>query len=184
MALSAEIALSLQELVLGLNITIPLLWPNLRKVRPRYRLFGNTTPTIDVCVTCCGEPTDIILNTVTAVAAQDYPAQNLRVMVLDDGRNGTLRKAVEAMGKSSAARRGPEILYRSRAMNAGEKSYYKSGNLQFGITELIKLGQSEFFANLDCDMIAEPDWLRRMIPQLIIAPSTALVNPPQVSGVL
>ena len=66
-------------------------------------------------------------------------------------------------------------------MKPGERSYFKAGNLQFGIQEAMKVGISEYFASLDADMITEPDWLRRMLPYLLIDEQIALVNPPQVT---
>ena len=179
-ALVAEVLLAYQEVVLSLSLIIPLFHPNGMTVRPRYRLLGSITPTIDVCVTCCGEPTEVIVNTIAAAAAQEYPAKSLRILVLDDGNDHSLKNAVSALAKRSAARRGPRILYRARQPEAGVRSYFKSGNLRFGIAELTRLGRSELFANLDCDMITEPDWLRRLIPHLILDPAIALVNPPQV----
>jgi cellulose synthase/poly-beta-1,6-N-acetylglucosamine synthase-like glycosyltransferase len=144
-------------------------------------LLGKHVPTVDVCITCCGEPTEVILNTVAAAAAQDYPSNNFRVFVLDDGHSMALRMAIQALGARLRQKGGPEIHYRSRNVKQGERSYFKSGNLQFGIQEARKAGNSEYFASLDADMITEPDWLRRMLPYLLADSRIALVNPPQVT---
>ena len=176
----AETLLVAQEAFLALNIIIPLLISFRPYNRSRYRLRGLSVPSVDVCITCCGEPSDIILNTISSAIAQDYPADKFRVFVLDDGRSESLRDAVCALDATSQSRGGPQIFYRSRRLAPGAKSYYKSGNLQFGIAEAKKLGESEFFASLDADMIAERDWLRTMLPHMIMDPELGLVNPPQV----
>lgn len=55
--------------------------------------------------------------------------------------------------------------YLARTKLPIESHFYKDGNLRFGLSTTGKIGQeSEFFASLDVDMIPEPDWLRRLIP--------------------
>jgi cellulose synthase/poly-beta-1,6-N-acetylglucosamine synthase-like glycosyltransferase len=178
----AETLLAAREAFLALNIVIPLLINCRPQSRPRCRLVGRLVPSVDICVTCCGEPVDIVLNTIAAATAQDYPPERFRVIVLDDGHSTALRYAVQMQNSISLDHGGPEILYRSRHVEPGTKSYFKAGNLQFGITEAKKIGDSEYFASLDADMIAEPDWLRSMLPHLILNPQIGLVNPPQVSA--
>ena len=177
----AEICLTFQEVVLALNlILIQFAVPN-TPGRPCYRLLGNLAPTIDVFVTCCGEPLDVIADTVAAAASQDYPSQQLRIFILDDGRNGKLRNAVMLWNETSMKKNGPQVHYLSRKLEPGVRSYFKAGNLRFGIEETKRLGGSEFLASLDADMIPEPDWLRRMIPHLIIEDGLAIACPPQVT---
>jgi cellulose synthase/poly-beta-1,6-N-acetylglucosamine synthase-like glycosyltransferase len=142
--------------------------------------MGKSSPTVDVCVTCCGEPVDVVVDTVEAAAAQDYPPQRYRVFLLDDGHDERLREAIEVLGKRSAANRGPKIMYLSRQVKPGVKSYFKAGNLQFAIEETERLGGSDLLASLDADMIPEHDWLRKMVPHLIVEDRLALACPPQV----
>jgi cellulose synthase/poly-beta-1,6-N-acetylglucosamine synthase-like glycosyltransferase len=172
--------LSLQELTITLNLLFTLFFADEIRGRPSYRLIGDEAPTIDVCITCCGEAVDIIMNTVMATAGQEYPSHCFRVILLDDGRDDNLRAAVATFNERSIGKQEPQVLYRSRRVVAGEKSYFKAGNHQYGIEECERLGKFEFFASLDADMIPEPDWLRRMIPHLIIDSKLALANPPQV----
>lgn len=173
----AEVLLAAQEAFLAVNLILPLFLGCSRRSRPLPRLRRGHEPSVDVCVTCCNEPTGVIMNTVSAAAAQDYPFDKFRVFVLDDGGSHELQKEVEKKNVDPQRHPGPEILYFSRP----EKSWYKSGNLQFGIKEAGRKHQSEYFASLDADMIAEPDWLRTMLPHIIGDEAVALVNPPQVS---
>jgi len=179
--LIAETLLGVHELFFALNILLPLFTRYRISLRPRQRLVGKHMPTVDVCITCCGEPADVVLNTVAAAAAQDYPPNSFRVFVLDDGHSTAIRTAVQALGARLRQNGGPEILYRSRDVKQGERSYFKAGNLQFGVREAKRAGNFEYFASLDADMITEPDWLRRMLPYLLADSRIALVNPPQVT---
>ena len=179
--LYAEIFLSLEDILTALGIIYPLLTLENIPIPPRYRLTGSSAPTIDVCVTCCGEPADIIVNTLAAVAVQDYPSDRFRVILLDDGRDMRLKDAVEDLTRAKST--GPQILYRSRKLTLGMRSYYKAGNLRYGLHETAELGASEYFAVLDADMIPESDWLRKVVPHLILDDQVALACPPQVSTV-
>jgi cellulose synthase/poly-beta-1,6-N-acetylglucosamine synthase-like glycosyltransferase len=181
--LAAEVCLSFQELVLGINLIFALFYAREGSTRPRYSLMGNAAPHIDVFVTCCGEPNGIILDTVAAAIAQDYPTQQFRAFLLDDGHNAELHAAIQLLSKQSSATGGPKVYYLSREVRSGVKSFFKAGNLQFGIEESHRLGRSEFIASLDADMIPEKNWLRRIIPHLILSGDIALACTPQVHDV-
>lgn len=178
--LLAEFLLTFQDAVTALNIVLALFSAEGTTARPSYRLTGNSVPTIDVLVTCCGEPVEVIVNTVTAAASQDYPLQQLRVFLLDDGHDEELHQAVMVLNARLADRGRPQIMYLSRKSEAGTKSFFKAGNLRFGIDESHRLGSSEFLAGLDADMIPESHWLRGMIPHLLLDDRMALACPPQV----
>ena len=176
-----EVCLTIAEFDLALNVALVLYCAPKPRGRPRYKLIGGAgAPSIDVFITCCNEPVDVIMDTLAAAAAQDYPCHRYRVAVLDDGHNEKLREAVEALGKTKE-KCGPNILYLSRVLKAGESSHFKAGNLRFGINETKRLGGSQFLASLDADMIVQPDWLTRVIPHLILDDEAALAIPPQVS---
>lgn len=142
--------------------------------------MGSSAPTVDVFITCCGEPTDIVLDTVAAAAAVDYPPKQFRVFVLDDGHDEMLREAIKGLGRKSTERNGPDVGYLSRHVAPGTKSYYKAGNLQFGIEETQRLGGSEYLASLDADMIPMAGWLRMMVPHLIVEDALAVACPTPV----
>ena len=178
--LFAEIMLSVEDILTSIGIIYPLCTLKKFSVRPRYCLTGSSAPSIDVCVTCCGEPADIVANTLVAATVQDYPPDRFRVLLLDDGCNKTLKEVTEILSKKNM--HSPQILYRSRKLDPGVPSYYKAGNLQYGLEETEKIGASQYFAVLDADMIPEPDWLRRAIPHLLLDDKVALACPPQVSN--
>lgn len=149
--------------------------------RKRYRLGGDAVPTVDVCIACCGEPAATIIGTLAAAAAQDYPAGQYRVFVLDDNGNGDLRQQVLDMAKESSASNGPLITYLSRPKTLGVRHFFKAGNVRHGYETSALLGNgSEMFSSLDADMIVAADWLRRIVPHLILHDELALACPPQV----
>jgi cellulose synthase (UDP-forming) len=52
-------------------------------------------PTVDVLITCCNEPVDIVEQGLRAALALDYPTDKLRVFVLDDGNSPAIQSMVE-----------------------------------------------------------------------------------------
>ena len=182
LVLAAELCLSFQEVVYAISILLSLFSVAETEARPRYQLTGDSCPTVDVLVTCCGEPVDVIVNTVTAAAAQDYPCTRFRIFLLDDGHDERLRQAIEELNMILHKQKRTRVFYLSRQVAAGARSYFKAGNLQYGINESHRLGSSEYIAGLDADMIPDSTWLRKMVPHLILDHGLAIACPPQVSN--
>ena len=179
--LFAEFVLTFQDAVTALNIVLALFSVNDTVPRPSYRLTGIQAPSVDVLVPCCGEPIDVIVNTAAAAASQDYPPHRLRVFLLDDGHDQGLQQAVILLNARLADQKKPQVVYLSRKVEAGSKSYFKAGNLRYGIDKSHRQGSSELLAGLDTDMIPRSDWLRRMVPHLLLDDRLALACPPQVT---
>jgi cellulose synthase/poly-beta-1,6-N-acetylglucosamine synthase-like glycosyltransferase len=179
--LFAESCLTFQELVLALNLILCLFTPGKKEPRRSYELRGQSAPSVDVLITCCGESLDIILDTVKAAAAQNYPSNCFRVFVLDDGHDNGLQQAIKELGSTQLDGRA-KVHYLSRTLRPGAKSFFKAGNLQYGIDESCRLGSSEFIAGLDADMIPEAQWLRKMVPHLIMSDTNGIAVNPQVSS--
>ncbi len=148
------------------------------KPRPILRLAGDKVPTVDLIITSCGEPTDVVLDTVKAACQVDYPVKKLRVILADDGRDEKLRQEVQRLRK-----RHPNLMYYARFKPEGVYHGYKSGNLNTTLKALPG-GQSEFILVLDADMIPEPQILRAMIPHALIDTKVGMVTTPQVSCLL
>ena len=192
-ALISEILLDFPSAVLGFSIALCLFSVPDATPRPSYVLQGDSAPDVDVLVTCCGEPVSVVSNTAAAAAAQDYPPGRLRVYVLDDGHDDNLKKSVEWLNRNLSHKnsRIAPIIYLSRKLQPGEFSNFKSGNLRFGIQESRdRLGSdqtresrapsgSQFLAALDADMIPGKDWLRKMVPHLLLDDNLGLACPPQ-----
>lgn len=178
LTLLAEFLLLLPAMLNALHMSLYLFFGTRGKHRPSYRLVGEAAPSIDVCITCCGEKLDVIMDTVAGAAMQDYPAERFRVFVLDDGKSETLEKAIDAYNKKY----GKNVHYLARTKLPNESHFYKAGNLRFGLTTTENRGKgSVFFASLDVDMIPEADWLRRVVPHLTLDEKLALASPAQVN---
>ncbi|NER83592.1 MAG: cellulose synthase, partial [Leptolyngbya sp. SIO1D8] len=54
-------------------------------------------PTVDVFITCCNEPVDIVAETASAALKMDYPVTKLRVYILDDGNSAEMRSMAEQL---------------------------------------------------------------------------------------
>ncbi|KKY21460.1 putative glycosyl [Phaeomoniella chlamydospora] len=149
-----------------------------KRKRPKYRLLGNAVPSVDVFITCCGEDDDLVMDTVRAACDIDYPLEKFRVIVLDDGKSDNLKASVNDLAASTC----PNAMYMRRPKFPGVPHHFKAGNLNYGIEETHNLpgGPGELIAALDADMLPERDWLRAIIPHLLIDDRMALACPPQL----
>lgn len=138
--------------------------------------MGDYLPSVDVFLPCCGEDLEVILDTVRAACALDYPPESYRIVVLDDGCSRTVRRAVERLSLELNCR---NLHYTSRGFKV--LSHSKAGNLNFGLNFVSGLpsGPSELVAVLDIDMIPLPHWLRTMLPYILADSKVGLANPAQ-----
>lgn len=95
----------------------------------------NDWPTVDVYIPTYNEPLKIVKPTVLAALNLDWPADKLRVYLLDDGRRAEFREFAQACGAN--------YIIRSNNVHA------KAGNLNHAL----KLTGGEFVAIFDCDHI-------------------------------
>ncbi|KAJ5034859.1 uncharacterized protein L3040_008127 [Drepanopeziza brunnea f. sp. 'multigermtubi'] len=146
-----------------------------KRQRPKLRLRGEDGPTVDVFVTCCGEDDEIVLDTVRAACDQDYPRDRFRVIVLDDGKSAGLEAYINQLAGVYE-----NVFYIARPKFPGVPHHFKAGNLNYGLEQVDLMGPGEFMAALDADMIPERDWLRALLPHLLIDPKMALACPPQL----
>ena len=86
----------------GVIFTIGLWRPLVREVRSFNQMLPAIPecdyPKIDLFVTCYNEPVEIVEETIRAALALDYPANKLRVYVLDDGNSADMRSMSENLG--------------------------------------------------------------------------------------
>ncbi|KAH7014919.1 family 2 glycosyltransferase [Ilyonectria destructans] len=153
------------------------MWSMKKRQRPKLRLTGNDCPTVDVFITCCGEEDDLVMDTVRAAADLDYPSDRFRIVILDDGKSAGLESALQSLSHQF-----PNIHYIARLKVPGVPHHFKAGNLNNGLDQMHHLpgGAGQFMAALDADMIPERDWLRAVLPHLLVDPKMALACPPQL----
>ncbi|KAH8822233.1 nucleotide-diphospho-sugar transferase [Flagelloscypha sp. PMI_526] len=145
----------------------------LGKWRKRLELVGNNVPQIDIVITCCNEPIDVIQDTVLGALALDYPRDAYRVIVSDDG-------ASPAIASWVAMQKLHDNLYYTARQKPSVPDF-KTGNLNHAIrfTKGLPGGPAPFFSSLDADMIPEKDWLRRVLPHLLIDAKVGQACPAQ-----
>ncbi|KAL8995754.1 MAG: hypothetical protein Q9169_004582 [Polycauliona sp. 2 TL-2023] len=138
------------------------------------RLDGDVTPSVDVFITYCGEEMDVLMDTVRATAAIDYPKDSFRVIVLDDSVSALVEETIGKLREHNKM-----IHYSTRG--AKPQTHTKAGNLNHGLKFVSGLseGSSDLVAVLDVDMIPSRDWLRALVPHLLLDHKVALANPPQ-----
>jgi len=120
--------------------------------------FAASSETVDVFVTVCGEPADIVEQTVRAAMAIRHP--RLTVWVLDDGRDD----AIAAIARRFGTR------YLTRAGRDGAKA----GN----INNALARATGDFVVIFDADHIPVPSFLERTMPTFE-EPRIAFVQTPQ-----
>jgi cellulose synthase (UDP-forming) len=92
-------------------------------------------PTVDIFVPSYNETLDVVKPTVLAALSIDWPADKLKVYVLDDGRRAQFREFAASCGAGYVIR--------------GDNAHAKAGNLNHALT----VSQGEFVAIFDCDHI-------------------------------
>lgn len=124
------------------TLTIFIIWRR-RFTRAHCEMRFQTPPSVDIFITVCGEPADIVHATVKAAAHIDYP--NKTVHVLDDGASPEVRAVARALGCD----------YLSRPV----KTDSKAGNLNHGLRH----SSGQFVLTLDADQAPAPDILKNLI---------------------
>lgn len=117
-------------------------------------------PSVDVYVPTYNEPLDVVRPTVLAALNLDWPAERLKVYLLDDGRRAAFREF--------AAQCGAEYLIRSNNAHA------KAGNLNHALP----LTRGDFVAIFDCDHIPVRTFLTTTMGWFLRDPRCAMLQTP------
>jgi cellulose synthase (UDP-forming) len=119
-------------------------------------------PDVDIFLPICGEPTELLRNTWTAVTELiDRYQGAARAYVLDDGRSEEARSMAGSFGFRYLRR--PD-----------SPAYKKAGNLRYAFART----RSEFLLILDADFAPRPDLLDETLPYMD-DPALAIVQTPQ-----
>ena len=131
----------------------------------RRFLFDPTfKPTVDVFITVCGEPRDIVAETVRAVKAMDYP--DFRIYILNDGLVAKKEnwKEIEKLAKEL------HVHCITRKTPGGAKA----GNINNGFRST----SSKFVVIFDADHVPHVDFLEKTIGYFV-QPKVGFVQTPQ-----
>jgi len=100
-------------------------------------------PDVDLLITVCREPMEVVRPTLEAVAKIEYPG--LKVTVLDDGASEDVKTLATSLGFDYSVR--------------PQHTAAKSGNLNHGL----RITSAPFIMTLDADQVPDPEIVRRMI---------------------
>ena len=128
---------------------------------------GAALPKVSLHLPICNEPPHMVRQTLDALARLDYP--DFEVVVVD---NNTTDPALWEPVAEHCARLGG----RFRFFHLGRWPGFKAGALNFALSQTSP--DAEIIGVLDSDYLAEPDWLRCMVPQFA-NPRVGFVQSPQ-----
>ncbi|MBI3607054.1 MAG: glycosyltransferase [Nitrospirae bacterium] len=102
-------------------------------------------PSVDVFVTICNEPADILRRTLVACRAMEYPADRKKIYVLDDGSRREIRQLAASLG----------CVYLSRPA----RDHAKAGNLNYAMAR----STGEIIVTFDTDHVPVRTFLKETI---------------------
>lgn len=102
-------------------------------------------PSVDVFVPTYNEPLDIVRQTVLAAMSLDWPADRLRVYLLDDGRRPEFRAFAEQVGATYVQR--------------PDNRHAKAGN----VNHALGMSSGDLIAIFDCDHVPSAGFLQKTV---------------------
>ncbi len=154
-------------LVDGFELT-EVVWANRRRAfTPQEKDPGPNAPKVSIHVPCYNEPPHMVIETLNALAAMDYP--NYEVLVVD---NNTKDETVWKPLEEHCAKLGP----RFRFFHLPKWPGYKAGALNFALTQTAK--DAQIVGVIDSDYVVTPNWLRATVPYFD-KKEVAIVQAPQ-----
>ena len=117
-------------------------------------------PTVDVFIPTYNEPLSVLAPTVLAAKSLDWPADKLRILILDDGRREAIREFAAQAGVGYGIR--------------PDNRHAKAGNLNYALGYT----QGEFVAIFDCDHLPSRSFLQLTMGELLRDPQCAMVQTP------
>jgi cellulose synthase (UDP-forming) len=131
-----------------------------RAVPERRPLAPGLEPSVGIIVPCCGEPVPMVLRTVASVLEQDWPREQMVIVVSDDGHDPALAEALASW----------PVLYHSPPPRfaPGRDGAAKAGNLNSAVQMLIaQHPELSYIETRDCDdELGSNAFLREVVGQL------------------
>lgn len=132
----------------------------LRRKPVRLPADQDLWPSVDVYIPSYNEPLDVVRPTVLAALKLDWPAEKLKVYVLDDGRREEFGAFCAQVGATHITR--------------DNNRHAKAGN----INQAMEKTTGEVIAIFDCDHIPTRSFLQLTVGTMVANPKVALVQTP------
>lgn len=120
---------------------------------------------VDVLITVCGEPLNVVRTTLRAALGIRWNHGRLKVHVLDDGGSTEIRELADRLG----------MIYHSRRSGDCPAPDGKAGNLNFGLSRT----SGEFVLILDADQVPKREIVEAMTGYMMRFPRVAFVQSKQ-----
>jgi cellulose synthase (UDP-forming) len=120
----------------------------------------STWPTVDIYIPSYNEPLEVVRDTVLAAQCIDYPADKMKIYLLDDGKRSEFAVFAADVGVGYITR--------------NDNKHAKAGNLNHAMT----LTQGELICVFDCDHVATRVFLQATVGGFLKDPMLALVQTP------
>lgn len=156
------IGLFLAELYIWITIILSYLqnlFPLQRKIVPLPDDMAQW-PTVDIYIPSYNESLDVVRDTVLAAQCLDYPADKLKIYLLDDGKRNEFAVFAANVGVGYITR--------------NDNSHAKAGNLNHAM----KLTKGELICVFDCDHVATRIFLQATVGAFLQDPRLALMQTP------
>ncbi|RKT45678.1 glycosyltransferase [Thiocapsa rosea] len=142
-----------------------------RRPFPLRAVPDEELPFVSVHVPAYNEPPELLIETLDALAALDYPGYE--VLVID---NNTKDPAVWKPVEAHCRHLNDTVGERFRFFHVDPLAGYKAGALNYALRETDP--RAEVIAVIDADYIVQPLWLRHLVPAFQ-DPEVAIVQAPQ-----
>lgn len=134
-------------------------WPLERSIAPLPADMASW-PTVDVYIPTYNESLEVVRDTVLAAQSMDYPADKMRVYILDDGNRPEVRDFAAAAGAGYIIR--------------AEHIHAKAGNLNHAMQQTT----GELICVFDCDHVATRIFLQATVGSFLLDEQLALIQTP------
>ncbi len=146
---------------------------------PARRLKDEDCPSVDVYVPTYNESSDLIAATLAAATTMDWPADRLRVYLLDDGGTDQKRNCDDPVAAAAAEARRVELTALAEELGAtyltrARNNSAKAGNLNAALGRT----SGELVAVFDADHAPTHDFLRETVGHFADDPRLFLVQTP------
>ncbi len=129
-----------------------------------------------------GEDVDLAMHTIAAATALDYPRGSFGVIILDDGGGVVMRHSVVLFDKRRKDGGAKCVGYMSSRRAPDLPTCFKAGYRNSGLEVMDRVSGAAFVASLDIDMIPRSNWLRAVLPHMLLDEKVAMATPLAVRG--